>query len=97
MVYARKLRSRLPRFQPGISPTNVALASAVLDKLDYRGPLVLAWDDTALKPAISVWEDAATKACSILGSTHGVIQVASAEEFDALFRKAKESKATKVR
>ncbi|KAH9849428.1 hypothetical protein C2E23DRAFT_737305, partial [Lenzites betulinus] len=93
----QKLRARLPRFQPGLSPTNITLAAAVLKKLDYCGPTVLAWDDTALEAAISVWEDAATKTCSIIGSTYGVIDVASAEEFDELFRKAKESKATKIR
>ncbi|EIW63281.1 uncharacterized protein TRAVEDRAFT_161459 [Trametes versicolor FP-101664 SS1] len=93
----QKLRARLPRFQPGISSANVALASAVLTQLDYAGPVVLAWDDTALEPAISVWEDAATGICSILGSTHGVMQVASADEFDAIFDKAKMSKADKIR
>lgn len=57
---------------------------------------MLAWDDTALEPGVSVWEDATTGECFILGGSQGVIQVPSVDEFDALFEEAQKQKATKV-
>lgn len=65
-------------------------------KLRYDGPLALSWDDTALEPAISVWEESKAGACMILGSAAGVEEVSSAALFDEAFEKASEMKADKV-
>ncbi|KAH9945584.1 hypothetical protein B0H21DRAFT_709290 [Amylocystis lapponica] len=92
----QQTRARLPRFQPGISETNLGLACAVLLKLGYRGPLALSWDDTALEPAISVWQQSKDSACAILGSINGVIQVDEGDNLDSVFEQAKLAKAEKA-
>jgi hypothetical protein len=90
------MRARSPRFKPGISRVNVETCRAVLQQLDYHGPLALAWDDTALEPAISLYQESKDGACIILGSSRGPIEVTSEAEFDGLFKQASDSKAEKV-
>ena len=71
------MRARSPRFKPGISHANVATCKAVLQQLGYHGPVALSWDDTALEPAISLYQESKNSACIILGSSRGPIEVAS--------------------
>ncbi|KAJ6631075.1 hypothetical protein B0H10DRAFT_2159919 [Mycena sp. CBHHK59/15] len=66
------VRSKLPRFRPDISALNVAMVADVLKKLNYTGPLVLSWDDTALEAALSIYQES-KDVCLILGGVDGVI------------------------
>ncbi|KAJ6576331.1 hypothetical protein B0H10DRAFT_2236446 [Mycena sp. CBHHK59/15] len=92
----REKRAKMPKFLPDISAVNVARASEVLKKLDYSGPLSLAWDDTALEAALSVHQQS-KDVCLILGSVDGAITVAENDDLDALFAKAQLRKADKLR
>ncbi|KAH9933100.1 hypothetical protein B0H21DRAFT_835847 [Amylocystis lapponica] len=93
----RQRRARLPCFQPGISETNLGLACALLLKLDYHGPVAMSWDDTALEPAISIWQQSKDSACAILGSADGIIEVTEQDNLDAVFEDPKLAKADKLR
>ncbi|KAJ7683601.1 hypothetical protein B0H17DRAFT_1137725 [Mycena rosella] len=90
-----KKRAKLPKFLPDISALNVARVSDVLKKLDYKGPVLLAWDDTALEAAISIHQQS-KDVCLILGSVDGTITVTENDDLDALFAKAKLRKVDKL-
>lgn len=85
----------MPRFQPGLSAENVALAAALLKKYEYCGPLALSWDDTELEPAISVFQKS-KDVCIIIGGVDGELLVQSYEDIECVLQKAQLSKAEKV-
>ncbi|KAJ7077204.1 hypothetical protein C8R43DRAFT_1083442 [Mycena crocata] len=91
----RNIRSKVPGFRPGISALNVGRAAEFLNKLGYKGPLALSWDDTALEAAISIHSES-KDVCLILGATQGVIRVTEKDDLDDLFEKAQLQKADKV-
>ncbi|KAH7929600.1 hypothetical protein BV22DRAFT_1029216 [Leucogyrophana mollusca] len=90
------LRAKQPRFQPGICKTNVEQAAESLRRLEYAGPLSLAWDDTDLEKALSVWQESKS-AWAILGAVKGPIPVTSIDEVDKVFEEAQLEKAEKLR
>ncbi|KAJ7151882.1 hypothetical protein C8R43DRAFT_1067439 [Mycena crocata] len=92
----RNIRSKVPGFRPGISALNVGRAAEFLNKLGYKGPLALSWDDTALEAAISIHSES-KDVCLILGATQGVIRVTEKDDLDDLFEKAQLQKADKLR
>ncbi|KAJ7176926.1 hypothetical protein C8R46DRAFT_1346848 [Mycena filopes] len=92
----RQKRAKLPKFEPDISALNVARARKVLDKLDYKGPLALSWDDTALEAALTVHQKS-KDVCVILGGADGAIYVKEEDDLDALFATAQLHKADKLR
>ncbi|KAH7918146.1 hypothetical protein BV22DRAFT_1108436 [Leucogyrophana mollusca] len=89
------LRARQPRFQPGISNVNIDWATKTLRELPYSGPLSLAWDNTDLEKALSVWQQSES-AWAILGSVQGPIHVNTVDEVDKAFEEAQLEKAEKV-
>ena len=91
----RKLRAKMPQFQPGLSADNIALASALIKKYDYHGPLALSWDDTELEPAISVFQKS-KDVCIIIGSVDGELLVQSYDDIERVLQKAQLNKAEKV-
>lgn len=91
----RKLRAKIPRFQPGISANNVALAAALIKKYEYHGPLALSWDDTELEPAISVFQQS-KDVCVVIGSVDGELLVESYEDIERVHQNAQLSKSEKV-
>jgi hypothetical protein len=90
------MRAKAPRFKPGIAEANIVVAKRVIDKLSYGGPISLSWDDTALEPALAVYQESKDGICTILGSTQGIIEINSETELDAAFDTARKSKANKV-
>src|ERR1700676_790581 len=92
---SRSLQAKLPCFQAGISAKNITMAADVLEKLDYRGPLTLSWDDTDLEKSLSAWDEG-NDIWTMLGGSDGPIQVTSAEAVDALFDDPELKKADKV-
>ncbi|KAJ6524888.1 hypothetical protein DFH09DRAFT_1372073 [Mycena vulgaris] len=92
----RQVRAKLPRFGPGILGTNVARAVDILIKLEYSGPLSLSCDDTALEPAISVFQETKTT-CLVLGGIDGPITVTDEDDIDAVLKAAQLKKADKLR
>lgn len=91
----RSLRAKLPRFEAGISAHNVKMAVETITKLGYDGPLALSWDDTALEPALSVWDEG-DDVWVVLGGSNGPVRVTSAEAVDTLFEDPSLKKADKV-
>lgn len=91
----RHLRSKQPRFQPDISDVNFQRAAECLKALNYEGPLSLAWDDTDLEKALSVWQES-KEAWLVIGGTGGALRVQSEAEIDAIMDQAKLEKADKV-
>lgn len=73
----------------------MADAAAVLRGYNYNGPLGLSWDDTALEPAISIFEESKA-AYLILGGTEGPIKVVGEDDLDTVFKQAQLNKAEKV-
>ncbi len=90
------MRAKAPRFQPGISRANIAAAKAVIDKLGYWGPLTLSWDDTALEPALNIYQESKDGICVVLGSAAGAIKVTSNGDLDRVFDEARQNKADKA-
>lgn len=85
----------MPRFHPGLSAHNITLATAVLKKYNYAGPLALSWDDTDLEPAIAIYQES-KNACVIIGSTEGTLRVESLDAIEQVFENACLQKAEKV-
>lgn len=81
----------MPRFQPGLSADNIALASALIKKY---GPLALSWDDTELEPAISVFQKS-KDVCIVIGSVDGELLVQSYDDIGCVLQKAQLNKAEK--
>ncbi|KAF8803503.1 hypothetical protein BYT27DRAFT_7259964 [Phlegmacium glaucopus] len=93
----RKLRAKMPRFQPGLSADNhITLAAALIKKYEYYGPLALSWDDTELEPAISVFQKS-KDVCIVIGSVDGELLVQSYDDIDCVLQKAQLDKAEKLR
>ena len=90
----RKLWAKMPHFQPGLSADNIALASALIKKYDYHGPLALSWDDTELEPAISVFQKS-KDVCIVIGSVDGELLVQSYDDIECVLQKAQLNKAEK--
>ncbi|KAF7312426.1 hypothetical protein MIND_00256100 [Mycena indigotica] len=92
----RDVRSKLPQFAPGIVGANIERIVDILFKLGYSGPLALSCDDTALEPAISIYQE--TKdTCLILGSINGPIRVGANDDLDLVMQTAQLQKADKLR
>jgi len=85
----------MPRFQPGLSAENIALAATLLEKYEYHGPLTLSWDDTELEPAISVFQKS-RDVCIVIGSVDGELLVQSYEDIERVLQNAQLNKAEKV-
>lgn len=81
----RALRARQPRFQPGFSDENIAAIAAYLKRLDYHGPLSLAWDDTDLEKALTVVQRS-KEFCLILGTEGGPISVHNSDNLDDVLK-----------
>jgi len=85
----------MPRFQPGLSANNIALAATLIKKYEYYGPLALSWDDTELEPAISVFQKS-KDVCIVIGSVDGELLVRSYDDIERVLQKAQLDKAEKV-
>ncbi|KAI0067574.1 hypothetical protein BV25DRAFT_1876116 [Artomyces pyxidatus] len=92
----RTRRSHTPKFQAGISRTNIQRVAERLMLLDYRGPIALSWDDTDLEKALSVWQSAKSQ-WTVVGATQGVFTVKSLDEVDLLFENLQLDRAEKLR
>lgn len=66
-----------------------------LQRLSYSGPVSLAWDDTDIEKALSVWQSS-KDAWTILGAVQGSVVVKSVEEVDAFFADQRIERASKV-
>ncbi|KAI0695988.1 hypothetical protein BC835DRAFT_1414529 [Cytidiella melzeri] len=93
----RHLRAKAPRFKPGIARANFQAAKAVIERLGYHGPLTLSWDDTALEPALAIYQESKNGVFTILGSSAGQIDVQSEADLDRVFDDAQKSQADKLR
>lgn len=74
----------------------MSIAKATLVALDYHGPLSLSWDDTALEPALAIYQESKDGICTILGAASGSIAVESESDLDAAFEDARKHQADKV-
>lgn len=92
---ARQLRSRGPKFAPGISLVNMDAAAKVLKDLDYHGPVTLSYDDTELEKALSVYETS-EGFLQVIGKAGGPIDIAQSSNLDDVFADATIVKASKV-
>ncbi|KAJ7736423.1 hypothetical protein B0H16DRAFT_1730764 [Mycena metata] len=92
----RQKRAKLPKFEPDISPLNVQRARNDLDKLQYKGPIALSWDDTSLEASLAVFQKS-KDVCVILGAAGGAIHVTEKDDLEALFAAAQLRKADKLR
>jgi len=90
-------RAHQPRFPIGIQECTFDLVISHLQKLDYRGPLSLACDDTQLLPAFRPYLDKETGKHYIVGSTSEPLLVANPEELSSIISKGEIEKASKVR
>lgn len=77
----------MPQFAPGISPINIALAKSILASYDYDGPVSLAWDDTAMEPALQAYKDR-DDCWWIIGGHSEPISVPSHEALEEVFKNA---------
>ncbi|KAI0696274.1 hypothetical protein BC835DRAFT_878998 [Cytidiella melzeri] len=93
----RQTRAKAPRFKPGLSLANVQAAKAVIRRLGYNGPLSLSWDDTALEPALAIFQESKDGMCTILGGAAGEIEVKSESDLDRVFQDACSHQADKLR
>jgi hypothetical protein len=91
----RTLQAKMPHFERGISPKNVAMAAEIIKKLDFHGLLALSWDDTDLEKSLSVWDEG-DDIWVVHGGSKGPIRVTSAEAVDTLFKDPELQKADKV-
>lgn len=92
----RKLRAKSSRFQPDFADVNFKNAAECIKELNFDGPTSVAWDDTDLEKARSIWQE--TKdAWLVIGGANGSIRVQSEEEIDAIFEQAGLENADKVR
>lgn len=89
------MRSRSPKFQPGINGENVAAVAKTLDQLSYHGPVGLSWDDTDLEEALSVFEKS-QGFFQVIGNVGGPINVTPTDDLEAVFDDATIKKAGKV-
>ena len=95
-LFHRINRARQPRFPIGIQDSTFDLVIEHLQKLDYKGPLSLACDDTKLLPAFRPYVDKETGQHFILGSTGEPFLVANPEELTSVIAKGEIEKASKV-
>lgn len=85
----------MPRFEASFSKHNVECVVKTLNRLQYHGPIGLAWDDTDLEKALSVWQ-VSRDSWSILGAANGVLKFNTLDEVDAAFEDGSIEKADKV-
>ncbi|VDB87010.1 unnamed protein product [Peniophora sp. CBMAI 1063] len=89
-------RAKQPRFAAGFSAANVQRVVETLQRLSYNGPLALAWDDTDLEKALSVWQSS-KDAWTIIGAVQGSVVVKSVQDVDAFFADQQIERASKLR
>lgn len=89
------MRSKDSRFQPDFADANFERAADCVKALNYTGPFSLAWDDTDIDKALSIWQET-KKTWLIIGGVDGAIRVQSEAEIDSIFEKARLEKADKV-
>ncbi|KAH9935430.1 uncharacterized protein B0H18DRAFT_1082220 [Fomitopsis serialis] len=93
----RRWRTKLSGFLPGFVASNIDTAASVLQQLDYHGPVALAWDDTLMEAALSIWQESKDSTCLILGAASGIIEVSESDDLDEVFERAKLDRADKLR
>ena len=91
----RRVRSRAPKFSPGIVAANIDAAVRVLQDLNYHGPVTLSYDDTELEKALSVYEDS-NGSLQVVGGANGPITVNRDDDLDVVFSNPNIIKASKV-
>lgn len=91
----RQLRSKAPKFEPGISPVNMDAAAKMLKDLSYNGPVTLSYDDTELEKALSVYEKS-EEFIQVIGKVGEPMDVCRTANLDAVFADATIVKASKV-
>ncbi|TFY76153.1 hypothetical protein EWM64_g7859 [Hericium alpestre] len=91
----QQLRAKQPRFEPGISTSNIKRAVDNIQELGYEGPLVFSWDDTDLEKALTVFQ-APEDQWLILGAIQGVISVSNVEGIDEALGEARLDMADKA-
>lgn len=96
MTVQRKHRAAEGHFPFGVNPKCITRVVEHLQKLNWKGPVSLACDDTKLTPAFRPYHDTADNKHYLIGSTGEPLLLADPEDFRALLNSGKLVKSTKV-
>ncbi|KZP19765.1 hypothetical protein FIBSPDRAFT_790399, partial [Athelia psychrophila] len=93
----QKHRAAEGHFPFGVNPKCITRVVEHLQKLNWKGPVSLACDDTKLTPAFRPYHDTADNKHYLIGSTGEPLLLADPEDFRALLNSGKLVKSTKLR
>lgn len=96
MTVQRKHRAAEGHFPFGVNPKCITRVVEHLRKLNWKGPVSLACDDTKLTPAFRPYHDTADDKHYLIGSTGEPLLLADPEDFRALLNSGKLVKSAKV-